>query len=278
MNRFVNKTHTQTLYWLTRVLTLLMMNTYSMNSDAANTYDLPLAVSAVVIQIKPHNSTSFTQGWVKEGDFFYESSGLYGHSFIQYHRASDPFTIMSTAKLPAHYFAEGLTLLNHQIYLLTWKSEVMLILNKETLAIENSLPYKGEGWGLTHNGSQLIMSNGSSQLLFRDPNDFSIKRRITIKQPLQLNELEYVDGIIWANDWNKDSIYGINSKNGCIIVTIDLSAIRRQAVTPNRNNILNGIAYDRQAHGLWITGKYWPARYLIDYPSINLEILNHSSC
>jgi len=245
-------------------------------SYAANTYTPPLVISAVVKQIKPHNQNSFTQGWIKEGNVFYESSGLYGRSFLQRYQSNLYST--ATANLPAHYFAEGLTLFNDRLYLLTWKAETLLILNKETLAIENRLPYQGEGWGLTHNGTQLIMSNGSSHLLFRDPKDFSIKRRITVKQSLQLNELEYVDGIIWANDWNKDSIYGISSDNGCLVATIDLSDIRQQAVTPNSSNILNGIAYDSQAHGLWITGKYWPTRYLIDYPSISNKTINNASC
>jgi glutamine cyclotransferase len=276
VNHFTRKTHKNTLHWLVMAFSLSAINAYSINSYAANTYTNipPLAISAIVTQTQPHNANTFTQGWIKEGDVFYESSGLYGRSFLQRYQTNST----ATANLPAHYFAEGLTLFNDRLYLLTWKAETLLVLNKDTLAIENSLSYKGQGWGLTHNGSQFIMSNGSSHLLFRDPNDFSIQKRIIVKQPLQLNELEYVDGIIWANDWNKDSIYGISSHNGCILATIDLSNIRQQAVTPNPSNILNGIAYDSQAHGLWITGKYWSTRYLIDYPSISKKRIEYSSC
>lgn len=222
---------------------------------------------------KPHNPKSFTQGWIKEGDIFYESSGLYGRSFVT--RYGNNKTI--TNNLPNQYFAEGLTLFNDALYLLTWKEEILLILDKNNLKITATLPYSGEGWGLTHNGSQLIMSNGSADLLFRNTTDFSITRQITVPLPLQLNELEYVDGVIWANDWKKDDIYAINSEDGCLLARIDLSSLRKQAVTPNNSNVLNGIAYDTKEHGLWVTGKYWPTRYLIEYPSNKIKQLKAST-
>jgi glutamine cyclotransferase len=220
-----------------------------------------------------HNIQSFTQGWIKDRDTFYESSGLYGRSFVQ--RYSKNKTI--TTNLSSRYFAEGLTLLNEQIYLLTWKEEILLVLDKDTLKVTSTLPYSGDGWGLTNNGSQLIMSNGSADLLFRNSTDLSITRRITVQLPLQLNELEYVDGVIWANDWNKDDIYAINSENGCLLAKIDLSALRKKAVKPNSSNVLNGIAYDARENGLWVTGKYWPSRYLIEYPSNRINPLKAST-
>jgi glutamine cyclotransferase len=224
-------------------------------------------------QTKKHNAQSFTQGWIKEGNTFYESSGLYGRSFVQ--RYSNNKSV--TANLPHRYFAEGLTLFNDKIYLLTWKKETVLILDKNTLKTTATLPYTGEGWGLTHNRSQFIMSNGSADLLFRNATDFTITRRITVSLPLQLNELEYVDGVIWANDWNKDDIYAINSEDGCLLAKMDLSILRQQAVKPNHRNVLNGIAYDAIEKGLWITGKYWPTRYLIEYPSNKINQLRDST-
>lgn len=229
---------------------------------------------AIVQKTEPHNPAIFTQGFIKQNNTFYISSGLYQQSFIQ---RNDKKHRLSHA-LPSRYFAEGLTLFNGLLYLLTWKEETLFILDKDTLKPQKTLSYQGEGWGLTHNDTQLIMSNGSSTLLFRDPKDFSIQRRITVSQALQLNELEYVNGIIWANDWNEDIIYGIGEHSGCIIATVDLSNLRQQTVTPNPNNISNGIAYDKQAHGLWVTGKYWPYRYLIRYPEIDHTHIHHTTC
>lgn len=229
-----------------------------------------------IIRTDDHNANSFIQGWIKENNTFYESSGLYHQSFVE--RYNDPKNTANTLRLnlPAHYFAEGLTLLNDTLYLLTWKAETLLLLDKETLEISQRLSYKGEGWGLTHNHQQLIMSNGTPQLLFRDANTFSIQKTLDVhhyKNPktglavvaekLQLNELEYVDGIIWANNWNNNNLYAINSQTGCIIGTADLSTLRQNTVKPDHKNVVNGIAYDKQREAFWVTGKLWPKRYLL---------------
>ncbi len=225
-----------------------------------------------------HNPKSFTQGWVKEGNMFYESSGLYGKSFITRYRDAKqakkstqgtPAKNLSTLtrSLANNQFAEGLTLFNDTLYLLTWKRQQLLLIDKYSFATKKILNYKGEGWGLTHDGQSLIMSNGSSDLYFRDPIDFSIQKKLTIKHLKDINELEYANGIIWANEWNDDNIYGINAKTGCLIGKINLHDLRKQTVTPSASNILNGIAYDRLQNGLWVTGKFWPKRYLIQ-PSI----------
>jgi glutamine cyclotransferase len=219
-----------------------------------------------IIRTEKHNPNSFTQGWVINNGIHYESSGHYERSFIQ--RYDQQSTL--TAKLPGRYFAEGLTIFNDSLYLLTWKENTLLIIDTESLAVTGRLSYKGEGWGLTHNNKTFIMSNGTPTLYFRDANNFSIQQTITIKQPLRLNELEYIDGIIWANNWNDDNLYAINSNNGCLLGKIDLSLLRQQTVNPKPNNILNGIAYDKDSDGLWVTGKYWPKRYLITRPSINV--------
>jgi glutaminyl-peptide cyclotransferase len=237
------------------------------------TYDSIPNITPKIKQTQKHNEKSFTQGWIKDGDVFYESSGLYGRSFVQRYSKNN----ITTANLPRRYFAEGLTLFNNKIYLLTWKEETLLILDKNTLKITDTLAYSGEGWGLTHNHSQLIMSNGSANLLFRHATDFTIARRISVSLPLQLNELEYVDGIIWANDWGKDDIYAINSKNGCLLAKMNLSQLRKNTVKPDNRNVLNGIAYDTLEKGIWITGKYWPTRYLIEYPSNEINQLKAST-
>lgn len=246
----------------------------SLSTALVSSATTSIAYPVTVRSVEPHNPKAFTQGLIKQGDTFYESSGLYGRSYVQHYDGKHTVT----SHLAAHYFAEGLTLFNGRLYLLTWKEETLLILNKETLAIEETLRYTGEGWGLTHNEQQLIMSNGSSTLLFRDPKNFAIQKQLVVNRDLQLNELEYVDGIIWANDWNEDTLYGISELNGCIVATLNLSNLRQQTVVPNTSNITNGIAYDEQSHGLWVTGKYWPLRYLIDYPVIDTAKTNHAPC
>ncbi len=254
----------------------LFIGTYSLSGYAGGfiTYEL--------VETQPHDANSFTQGWVKEGNVFYESSGLYGKSYIQKYSNN----ISTTRQLSRQYFAEGLTLFNETLYLLTWKEQTLFQINKDTLAIEKSHTYKGEGWGLTHNHQRLIMSNGTAVLLFRDPDDFSVTHQIDIIQAnqnyqhmppipsnLQLNELEYVNGVIWANNWNDDILYAINSESGCLLARINLVDLRQQTVTPNPSNVLNGIAYDNATDGLWVTGKYWPKRYLIKPQSLSLGTL-----
>lgn len=224
-------------------------------------------LSYSIIETQTHNPNSFIQGWVKDGDTFFESSGHYGRSFIQRYNHQST----TTAHLPKKYFAEGLTLLKQTLYMLTWKENTLLLLDKKSLQIIKRLPYKGEGWGLTHNGHELIMSNGSSTLLFRDPDTFAILRRLTLKRRLELNELEYNNGIIWANNWNEDTLYAINSLNGCLMGTMDLSPLRTHIKQASKAGVLNGIAYDKSRNALWITGKYWPLRFLISLPNITFQ-------
>jgi len=224
-----------------------------------------------LIDSAAHSSSTFTQGLVKEGDILYESSGLYQRSYISRHHKNSTTTV----HLPQQYFAEGLTLFKEQLFLITWKEETLFIIDKNTLKTIKTLSYKGEGWGLTHNHEELIMSNGSSSLFFRDPETFSITKVVNIKGLNFINELEFVNGIIWANSLNDDHIYAINPNVGCIIIAIDLSSLRQQTVPIKPETVLNGIAYDRQNNGLWVTGKFWPKRYLIALPNTDV---NHDQC
>lgn len=241
-------------------LLFLIISTASLASRAT-----PAEFTYRVLDTKPHNPNSFIQGWIKDGDTFFESSGRYQRSFIQ--RYTPEKTV--TEPLPKHYFAEGLTLWNNTLYVLTWKEQTLLVIDKDSLHITQRIPYQGEGWGLTHNNHAFIMSNGTSTLFFRDLHDFSITHKITVKKTLQLNELEYINGIIWANNWREDRIYAINSVNGCLIGSLDLSALRARTI-PKPHHVLNGIAYDKTSNALWVTGKYWPTRYLISLPITTL--------
>jgi len=261
------------LLGLTTCLPLLTFASTVTSDSAANTL---ASFSYEVIAIEEHNNKSFTQGWVKDGQTFYESSGHYGRSFIQ--RYDNKTTV--TRHLPSRYFAEGLTLFNEKIYLLTWKEQTLFIIDKDSLSTIQRLHYQGEGWGLTHNKQQLIMSNGTMELSFRNSSDFSIIKNLKVKHPLiqenlMLNELEYVNNVIWANSWKSDKVYAIHPKNGCILGSINLASLRDN-LKLEQNDVLNGIAYDEKHNGLWVTGKNWPKKYLITLPST--KHLIESSC
>ncbi len=233
----------------------------SVNTQARS---IPL-IDFTILATENHNPQSFTQGWVKEDDTFYESSGLYGRSFIQRYNQHST----ETRQLPKRYFAEGLTLWNNKLYLLTWREKTLLVINKHSLATEKTLPYKGEGWGLTHNGKYLIKSNGTAQLTLHEPGSFTRVKTLKIPHVKQLNELEYTKGILWANDWKTDKIYAINMEKACIIGVINLTTLRKNTVHPDARNVLNGIAYDSTHNALWVTGKYWPKRYLLSNVLLN---------
>lgn len=218
-----------------------------------------------VIGKESHDNKWFTQGLYQDNNAFYISSGLYGQSVLIYQRPGKNLRYF----LPSKYFAEGLTVIGDKLFLLTWKEETVLVFDKNTLSLVNQFSYKGEGWGLTHNEASFIMSDGSHTLQFRDKDSFKLQYTVNVEAIDKINELEYIDGIIWANRWHDDKIYAINSQNGCIMTSINLIDLRLASVEPNNNNIANGIAYDRQKKGLWVTGKYWNHRFLIDLPQLD---------
>lgn len=225
-----------------------------------------------VLQEAEHHKESFTQGLYLTGSQLYESSGLYGRSFIQrYDVATNKIQVKR--KLPGRLFAEGLTLFNNQIYLLTWKAGVALVLDPVSLVPTQQLSYAGEGWGITHTPKYIITSDGSSKLNFRDPQNFEVTRSITVhnqwRRYKNLNELEYAEGAIWANVWQSDLLLKISPKDGTVLGTVNLSALRKQQTTLANENVLNGIAYDPEKKAFWVTGKFWPKRYLIKITEVN---------
>ena len=217
-----------------------------------------------ILDSQSQNPDWFIQGLYFENNRFYVSSGLYGKSFVTVDNSAQRWEY----HLPSVLFAEGLTVIGDQLYLLTWKSQQLLILDKRTGELTGTLSYEGEGWGLTHNDRHFIMSNGSNRLLFRNHRSFALEKNLVVKDLNRLNELEYVDGIIWANRWYDDRIYAIDSNDGCVRAAIDLSELRRQATTANAQAVTNGIAYDTNRQGLWVTGKYWQQRFLIKLPPL----------
>lgn len=232
----------------------------------------PLVFPLDIIKTINHDTNTYTQGLFYDGAVRFESSGLYGKSFIRRFDKNGE----KTQKIAPHYFAEGLTIIANTLYLLTWKSETLLLFDKNTLKPKGSIVYQGQGWGLTHNNEHFIMSNGSNRLTFRNEQSFKIEKTVIVPDIDKLNELEYIDGIIWANRWYDDTIYAISEGTGCIIGTLDLSSLREQAAKGKRDNVANGIAYYASMNALLITGKRWARQYFVALPQIASEALEAS--
>ncbi len=251
------------------ITNLLITSLWASSSFAADelTYE--------IIAERTHKPILFTQGLLVEGDHFYETSGLYNQSLLvtypiaeptsTWAKISAPFTKKQT--IPNQYFAEGLALLNNKLYVLTWMEKTLLVYDKATLNYEKSMSYAGEGWGLTTDGKALIRSDGSSRIYYHQPTDFSITKTLTVtngdREMSQLNELEYVDGVLWANIWHDDRILKIDPHTGMVLAQLNLAALKAQVKLDNSEQVLNGIAWDPTRKAFWITGKQWPKMFLI---------------
>lgn len=214
-----------------------------------------------IVNTYPHDPTSFTQGLVFENGVFYEGTGLNGESRLLKVEVSTG-KILKRLEIPDQYFGEGLTLLQGKLYQLTWKDETGFIYDRDTFAKQGEFKYRGEGWGLTHDGKSLILSDGSHQLRFFDPATFQEQRKINVydkdRRVEELNELEYVKGEIFANIWqSRDGMIArIDPKSGDVLGWIDLRDLKRQQNGPEAD-VLNGIAYDAAQDRLFVTGKKW---------------------
>ncbi|MDA3798246.1 MAG: glutaminyl-peptide cyclotransferase [Kiritimatiellae bacterium] len=222
---------------------------------------------AVVHKTLKHNQKHFTQGLFFYKDFLCETTGLYGESqFAMYKFPSG--VIEKQFKLPSIYFGEGSTIYKDKLYWLTYEAEVCLVYDIKKEKLEKTLKYIGEGWGLTANDKHLIMSNGSSKLFFRNPDTFSIEKRLDVtngKKPVKnLNELEFIDGKIYANIWMTNYIVVIDPETGKVEKQIDISDLVPKGAAANIDAVANGIAYDPTSKKLLVTGKWWPEMYLIN--------------
>ncbi|RYY76009.1 MAG: glutaminyl-peptide cyclotransferase [Gammaproteobacteria bacterium] len=239
----------------------------------------PLADAAAIhykiIAERSHKSSLFTQGLLVKDGKFYESSGLYEKSQIvaypvaepegSWAKLSAPFS--QKQHLPDRFFAEGLTLLNNKLYLLTWQEGTLFVYDAANFNLIKNLNYKGEGWGLATDGKSLIRSDGSAQLFFHNPESFSVEKTIDVKYKQEimnnLNELEYAEGFIWANIWHDNRILKINPTSGEVVGVIDFSEIIKNLKLRDTESVLNGIAYDADKKAFWITGKQWPKMFLV---------------
>jgi glutamine cyclotransferase len=221
-----------------------------------------------VINTYPHDPGALTQGLVYHQGFLYESTGLEGRSSL---RQVDLATgqVLKKTDVPTPYFAEGLALFNNHFYQLTWQSQKAFVYNFDfahAFAPIKTFSYSGEGWGLTDNGQSLIMSNGSNQIRFLDPETFQVQRTISVTEndrPVNmLNELEFIKGEIFANIWLTDRIVRIDPASGRVTGWINLAGLL-SSEERNRADVLNGIAYDEAGDRLFVTGKLWPKLFQI---------------
>ncbi len=236
----------------------------------------PRVAGITVVKSWPHDPAAFTQGLEFEKGRLYEGTGTEGKSELR-EVALETGDVLRMATLPAEVFGEGITVLGNRAYQLTWKSKKAYVYDLTTFKRISEFSYEGEGWGLANDGSSLIMSNGSATLSFRDPATFAVTRTIEARdgdRPVsQLNELEWVNGEIYANVWQTDSIVRINPQSGAVIGWINLHGIfsgsdRGRYLKPGQTiDVLNGIAWDDSTRRLVVTGKWWPRIYQITVDS-----------
>jgi len=218
----------------------------------------PLHYTYEIVNVYPHDSNAFTQGLAFENGVLYEGTGLYGYSTL---RRVDLETgkILQLHPLPDQFFGEGITIFGDRIIQLTWRSKKGFVYNRDSFDLLREFFYSTEGWGITHDGSQLIMSDGTANLYFLDPETFDETGQIEVfdNGPVtKLNELEYIQGNIYANIWKEQKIAIIDPQTGQVHGWIDLSGLQ-DLEDPDPNNILNGIAYDAEGDRLFVTGKRW---------------------
>jgi len=258
-----------------------------------------IAYRCKVVRTYPHDPQAWTQGLAYENGILYEGTGLYGQSTL-IKRNLETGEVLKIERLPPKYFGEGITVFGDRIIQLTWKSQTGFAYDKNTFRLLREFSYRGEGWGLTHNDKQLIMSDGTATLRFLDPNTFAETRRITVRdegRPINdLNELEFIPdetelssqltvpssqspansqpttdnrqlargshGSIFANIWYSDSVVAIDPETGRVTGRLDLSALYPRPY--GSEAVLNGIAFLPQSRHLLVTGKLWPRIYEIE--------------
>jgi glutamine cyclotransferase len=219
-----------------------------------------------VVQSWPHDPQAFTQGLVYREGKLYEGTGMYGESSI---RQVDLQTggVLRRRNMPQQYFGEGIALFGGKLYQLTWRSQLGFIYDAATFDLVGQFSYTGEGWGLTEDGSSLILSDGTSTLRFLDPTTFAVRRSVKVtdsgREIIHLNELEYVNGEVYANVWKTDLIARIDPATGNVKGWIDLSGLLPAAERTDNEDVLNGIAYDAAQDRLLVTGKNWPKLFQI---------------
>jgi glutaminyl-peptide cyclotransferase len=220
-----------------------------------------------IVHSYPHDTHAFTEGLFYLNGDLYESTGLNGQSELRRERLQSG-EVLQRIKLPARYFGEGIVNWGPRLIQLTWRAQTGFVYELASLRLQRQFRYSGEGWGLTQNGRWIIMSDGTPELRFLDPQTLAEAGRLEVSyegRPLRnLNELEWVRGEIYANIWQTDWIARIDPDSGAVVGLIDLRGLLPAAArVPGQTDVLNGIAYDARADRLFVTGKDWPRLFQI---------------
>jgi glutaminyl-peptide cyclotransferase len=247
------------------VIIVATLSSFLSSSEATN----PPIITQYEIEIlntEAHDAEAFTQGFVFHQGKLYESTGLSGESTLR--EVNLQGEVLRRVNLSSEEFGEGLAIYNNTLIQLTWKSGVAHVWDLETWAQIGDLSYQNEGWGICSNGVNFVMSNGTSDLTIRNPEDFSVIQTVSVTfngSPLtDLNELECVGDLVYANVWHHDSIFIINMTSGNVVGTIDASSLFPEP-SPG---VLNGIAYDSGNDTFWLTGKNWPIMHQVIFQQI----------
>lgn len=226
-----------------------------------------------VIHVYPHDRTSFTEGLEYHGGFLYESTGEKGHSVLRKMKL-ETGEVVQEIKLAPHLFGEGITILNHEIFQLTYQTQLGFVYDLATMREKRTFIYQGEGWGLTNDGTQIYMDDGSAQIRVWDPATLQEKRRFTVHDdngPIeQVNELEWVAGEIYSNVWQTDRMLRISPVDGRVLGRVNLAGLLTANDRSARVDVLNGIAYDAAGKRLFVTGKWWPKLFEIQLVPKNI--------
>lgn len=232
----------------------------SKNPDTSRTYTYK------VINIFPHDRNAFTQGLAFEDGVLYEGTGREGHSELRKIEL-ETGNVLQTRKLPDEFFGEGITVYGDNIIQLTYLSKIGFVYKKDTFELLREFNYPTAGWGITNDGKHLIMSDGTLKLYFLDPKTFEQVRQIEVYDRgvsvWGLNELEYVEGQIYANVWPAERIARIAPDTGRVLGWIDMKGLLTQQDRSRPVDVLNGIAYDKENGRLFVTGKFWPKLFEI---------------
>ncbi|NLY92212.1 MAG: glutaminyl-peptide cyclotransferase [Firmicutes bacterium] len=222
----------------------------------------PALYTYEIVERLPHDPQAFTQGLVYKDGYFYEGTGLYGHSSLRQVNPADG-TVLRQVNLPEAFFGEGITIYQDRIIQLTWQEYRAFVYDLASFSLLDTFSYDTEGWGITSDGKHLIMSDGSSLLTYLDPATFKPVQRLSVQsngEPVtRLNELEFINGKIFANVWLTNRIAIIDPASGQVTAWLDLTGLLDPKDHPGHTvDVLNGIAYDEKEDRLFVTGKWWP--------------------
>src|SRR5262249_48295579 len=265
--------------FLSVIFSLIIISCKTSEAQQQTDFTAPARVPTFTYEILksfPHDPNAFTQGLLYHQGVFYESTGLNGQSSLRKVEV-ETGKVLQIVPVPPQFFAEGLALFNGRLLQLTWQNHRGFIYDLNSFNLINTFDYTDEGWGLTHDGRSLIMTDGSNRIRYLDPDNFQVQRTLNVQEngrPIdRLNELEYIKGEIYANIWQTDRVARIDPRTGHVNAWIDLAGLLSPADREGHNaDVLNGIAYDESGDRLFVTGKLWPKLYEIKLKARRNEI------